>query len=168
VSVLQLFSRLYPTLSPVLCDFLPPSDPPETSPLTELAKNRRLSGGSALSPVDATAPRWRVDRPTLVVSSTSWTPDEDFELLLDALSAYERAVKAEIRGGRDRRRKVWVVISGKGPMREAFEREADRRRVAEGWASVGVGCVWLAVDDYPVLLGAWPPLPPSAVAALPF
>ncbi|CAH8289492.1 unnamed protein product, partial [Heterobilharzia americana] len=36
-------------------------------------------------------PRWRPDRPALVVSSCSWTPDDDFTLAIDALSIYDNA-----------------------------------------------------------------------------
>jgi beta-1,4-mannosyltransferase len=55
--------------------------------------------------------------------------------------------------------KVLCVISGKGPMREVFEREVEKRRKVEGWEFVGVWCCWVEVEDYPKLLGkprSWP------------
>ena len=47
------------------------NDNSDTTIFTEL-----LSDGNAV---------WRKDRPGLIVSSTSWTDDEDFSLLLSAL-----------------------------------------------------------------------------------
>lgn len=55
--------------------------------------------------VDLQARSWR-----LIVSSTSWTPDEDFSTLLHALVRYATARKDD-----DKLLNLWVVITGKGP-----------------------------------------------------
>lgn len=38
--------------------------------------------------------RLRTNRPALIVSSTSWTPDEDFQILLDAALQYDAKVNS--------------------------------------------------------------------------
>ena len=78
----------------------------------------------------------------LVVSATSWTDDEDFDLLIDALTRYDRLVADPARVP------LHVVISGRGARRERFERTLPT------FKHVRVRTVWLANDDYPRLLAA--------------
>ncbi|GAA5915759.1 hypothetical protein JCM5296_002648 [Sporobolomyces johnsonii] len=102
------------------------------------------------------------DRPALLVSATSWTADEDFSILLGALELYESAARAYAAGegafkhvgGEERGRlpRVVVVITGKGEGKKAFEAEVERREKA--WEWVRVRTAWLALDDYPKLLGS--------------
>ncbi|KAK9909090.1 hypothetical protein WJX75_007012 [Coccomyxa subellipsoidea] len=90
--------------------------------------------------------RLRADRPALIVSSTSWTPDEDFQILLDAAQQYD-AEAVERPGALPR---LLFVVTGKGPQRAAYVermRRLDLQRVAFRTA-------WLEAADYPLLLGS--------------
>jgi beta-1,4-mannosyltransferase len=91
-------------------------------------------------------------RPALLVSSTSWTADEDFSVLLRALSEYERAARS-LEFKTRRLPKLVVLITGKGAGKKAFEEEVARREQLEGWESVRVRTEWLEREDYPRLLG---------------
>lgn len=84
----------------------------------------------------------------LAVTSTSWSSDEDFDLLFDALLRLEtRARESFQTEGRGPRRLV-VVITGRGPLRDAFA-----RRFAEaGLRHVSVHCEWLEAGEYPRML----------------
>jgi beta-1,4-mannosyltransferase len=91
------------------------------------------------------------ERPAVLVSSTSWTADEDFTILLRALSVYETAAR-EPDAGLPR---LLAIVTGKGgPLRAAFEREAERLERTEDWRFVRARTTWLERDDYPRLLGA--------------
>lgn len=78
----------------------------------------------------------------LLVSSTSWTPDEDFQILLDALVAYDAHSGIKPR--------LFVVITGKGPLQRHY------LGLIEGLSltSVAIRCAWLRAEDYPKLLAS--------------
>nr|XP_042904648.1 chitobiosyldiphosphodolichol beta-mannosyltransferase isoform X2 [Parasteatoda tepidariorum]XP_042904653.1 chitobiosyldiphosphodolichol beta-mannosyltransferase isoform X2 [Parasteatoda tepidariorum] len=82
-------------------------------------------------------------RPALVVSSTSWTEDEDFSLLLAALDDYEEAAT---------RRKdlpnLIVAITGKGHLKSYYEKEIKNKN----FLRVEVITLWLKFEDYPTFL----------------
>ena len=83
-----------------------------------------------LTVVDAATgePRLRDDRPAMVVSSTSWTEDEDFGILLDAIVALDKLVSAEadvhtVDGGdAPSFPRLLVVVTGKGPQKAMYVR----------------------------------------------
>ncbi|TYG52157.1 hypothetical protein ES288_D09G005600v1 [Gossypium darwinii] len=81
-------------------------------------------------------------RPALVVSSTSWTPDEDFEILLEA---------AEISGGKQYLYpRLLFIITGKGPEKEKYEEKIKRLNLKR----VAFRTMWLSTEEYPLLLGS--------------
>lgn len=109
----------------------------------------RRSEGAANAAANAAAVSFypRPRRPALVVSSTSWTPDEDFGVLLEAAGAYDRLVGA---GGRPDLPDLLVVVTGTGPSRARYERQMTRSSLEH----VAFRTLWLEAADYPVLLGS--------------
>jgi beta-1,4-mannosyltransferase len=99
-------------------------------------------------------PALRADRPALVVSSTSWTEDEDFGILIAALSQYEQ--QARLQGEHDSGHlpKLLVIVTGKGPLRERYMREILEVEEARHWEWVRCRSLWLEPEDYPLLLGS--------------
>jgi beta-1,4-mannosyltransferase len=98
------------------------------------------------------------DRPALLISSTSWTPDEDFGLLFDALVMLDQSWTAGRRikldgskgGGGESFPHLVVVVTGKGPQRAMYE-----ARIAEmSLKHVTIKTMWLEQADYPLLLGS--------------
>lgn len=88
--------------------------------------------------------RYRSDRPALVISSTSWTEDEDFSILLSALDRYDR--EASVPGAS--LPSLVCVITGKGPQKEHYLNVIKTKN----WSRVSVFTPWLEPDDYPRLL----------------
>ncbi len=88
-------------------------------------------------------------RPPIVVCPTSWTPDEDFDLVLEALERTERQLKRDrVRISGDKPASL-VILTGRGALRESFEARAARRN----FTTIAVKTLWLEPADYPKLIG---------------
>ncbi|KPI40417.1 Chitobiosyldiphosphodolichol beta-mannosyltransferase [Cyphellophora attinorum] len=85
----------------------------------------------------------------LLVSSTSWTPDEDFSILLDALCQYsQRAASGS------NLPEVVIVITGKGPQKQHYETLIDKLTSQGMLSKVHIYTDWLSFSDYARLLAA--------------
>ncbi|XP_078414437.1 chitobiosyldiphosphodolichol beta-mannosyltransferase [Cetorhinus maximus] len=84
-------------------------------------------------------------RPALLLSSTSWTEDEDFSILLKALEEYESFITSGITLP-----SLVCAITGKGPLQEFYNRLIEKMH----FKYVHICTLWLEAEDYPVLLGS--------------
>ena len=85
------------------------------------------------------------DTPVIIVSSTSWTVDEDFSILLDALVLYDKC-----KGKQNSLPTIHCIITGKGPMKEHYMSQAEKLRLKH----VSIFSAWFAAIDYPRLLAS--------------
>ncbi|KAJ7806165.1 mannosyltransferase [Mycena olivaceomarginata] len=143
---------------PSLKGFLPRYDTPYSTAFTatNASASDPIKGNtlppptSAIDPIysQVKAPFLRDDRPALLVSSTSWTPDEDFSILIAALDKYNARAAASNK----KLPKLLVILTGKGPLKEKYMSEVGELQKKWDW----VRCIsmWLEVEDYPTLLGA--------------
>eukprot|EP01126_Amoeba_proteus_P036637 TRINITY_DN373_c0_g1_i26.p1 TRINITY_DN373_c0_g1~~TRINITY_DN373_c0_g1_i26.p1 ORF type:complete len:394 (-),score=67.28 TRINITY_DN373_c0_g1_i26:194-1375(-) len=85
-------------------------------------------------------------RPILLVSSTSWTADENFDLLIDAMGYLEKLIHNDVK----RFPPVRLVVTGKGELKEHF---------CQKWESMGLKNIslftpFLTYQHYATLLGS--------------
>jgi len=90
-----------------------------------------------------------------VVSSTSWTPDEDFDVLLNAAVLYDEKAKEASGGARTATKKkkktkqrlphLNILITGRGDLRESFETRAKEAKLKH----VSFSYAWLPIHEYP-------------------
>lgn len=85
------------------------------------------------------------NKPRFVISSTSWTPDENFGVLLDAAIAYNERKRAN--GGASSRKypDLVIIITGKGPQKTMYEEKI----LSLSLEHVAFRTVWLEIGDYP-------------------
>jgi len=87
-------------------------------------------------------------RPTaIIVSPTSWTADEDFDLLLDAVPQIAAAMKGRSSASPPR---LLLVVTGDGPLRAGYAEPFHRASTD----SIALRSVWLEPDEYVRWLGA--------------
>lgn len=87
--------------------------------------------------------------PIIVISSTSWTEDEDFQILLDALFEFDQKhADRLITNKKDL--KVVCVITGKGPMKQYY---LDKLK-EYSFKHTRFIFPWLEPEDYPKMLAS--------------
>jgi len=85
------------------------------------------------------------NRPGLIVSSTSWTEDEDFSILLSALHRYERCAAESTNYA-----KLICIITGKGDLKEFYLNKIKEM----DFKHVEFITPWLTAEDYPLVLSS--------------
>jgi beta-1,4-mannosyltransferase len=85
----------------------------------------------------------------LLVSSTSWTPDEDFSIFLDALCQYNQQALLQ-----NDLPEIVVAITGKGPQKQQYETLITKLTSQGLLNKVHIYTDWLSFSDYAKLLAA--------------
>ncbi|KAF2007793.1 glycosyltransferase family 33 protein [Amniculicola lignicola CBS 123094] len=93
---------------------------------------------------DLASSKWK-----LLVSSTSWTPDEDFSVLLEALSTYSSQATPTTSLP-----KILAIITGKGPLKEHYLSRIRALNQDKKLLNVIISTAWLTPEDYALLLGS--------------
>ncbi|PBC25382.1 Chitobiosyldiphosphodolichol beta-mannosyltransferase [Apis cerana cerana] len=85
-------------------------------------------------------------RPGFIISSTSWTEDEDFSILLNALQEYENAIVQNLYNLPN----LICIITGKGPLKNFYTAIIKLKN----WKHITIITPWLENEDYPKMLAS--------------
>jgi beta-1,4-mannosyltransferase len=120
---------------------------PQYQPLTETQKRLFLTSQALFA---GRSDELLHQKTRLLVSSTSWTPDEDFSILLDALCIYsEKATSTH-----PQLPEIFTVITGKGPQRDYYIQRIIQLEKEGKLEMITIKTAWLSFEDYASLLGA--------------
>jgi len=109
---------------------------PEYGVVESTALTQKFSDGSIT---------YKADRPAIIVSSTSWTPDEDFGVLLEALEEYEKSTRNS-----NAFPELFCIITGKGPQKDFYIEKISKM----AFSKITIITPWLEITDYPKVLAA--------------
>ncbi|KAL2837778.1 glycosyl transferases group 1-domain-containing protein [Aspergillus pseudoustus] len=90
------------------------------------------------------------DKVKVIVSSTSWTPDEDFSLLIDALCRYSEISNTS----KPQLPHILAIITGKGPQRDMYMERISKLQRDGRLRKVAICTAWLSTGDYARLLAS--------------
>ncbi|KAJ5769629.1 CAZyme family GT33 [Penicillium odoratum] len=85
----------------------------------------------------------------VLVSSTSWTPDEDFSILIEALLQYSKLATSK-----PDLPEILAIITGKGPQKDMYMKKIATLEAAGQLKRVRIRTAWLSVSDYAKLLAS--------------
>lgn len=88
------------------------------------------------------------EKTKLLVSSTSWTADEDFSILLEAFATFDRM--NTILSKNHEPLSILAIITGKGPLRKFYEQKIKNLNLKY----VKIVTAWLDAKDYPRFIGS--------------
>lgn len=109
---------------------------PQFSPLSVVGKTRaEITKHEIFEGVEC------IESYKIIVSATSFTPDEDFGILLKALKKYDE--------NDTEKTPVFVIITGKGPLQNEFLETVERLKFLK---KVIIRNAWLSTEDYPLVL----------------
>ncbi len=85
-----------------------------------------------------------------MISSTSWTPDEDFGMLFNSFIRIEEKLDEISKKEKIKLKKILFIITGRGPQREYFMNKIKDTN----FKYFDIKSIWLNSDDYPKILGS--------------
>lgn len=96
-------------------------------------------------------------RPAIIMSSTSWTADEDFSMLLDALKRYDLTRTNQLvtedlssEAAKHCLPDLVCVITGKGPLKSYYEKKIKACK----FEHIEIVLPWLTALDYPKMVAS--------------
>lgn len=123
------------------------SDTPITDPQYTIATHK----------IDENTYGYKKDRPALLISSTSWTADEDFSILFDAFVKFDEMyifyyylLIIRIENNPKKYPNILCIITGKGDLRDEYMKKVEKQQ----FKHISIKSVWLSPDNYPLVLGS--------------